>query len=144
MKKREHICAYFKPAGMKSLLAGIGPAEVSIRDPLELPLVSGGAAVVGNGVLAVADDTNVVFCQLAPWQFDYKRMYHLKITFRRIAFLVTRLLSNMGSSGTTPLMSRFSNPVTERWYKGSVNRWLNGFYLENPVEMDDPYRFFRW
>jgi hypothetical protein len=23
-------------------------------------------------------------------------------------------------------------------------RWLEGFYLDVPVEWDDPYRFFRW
>ncbi len=23
-------------------------------------------------------------------------------------------------------------------------RWLSGLYLDEPVEMDDPYRFFRW
>ena len=23
-------------------------------------------------------------------------------------------------------------------------RWLNGLYLDQPEEMDDPYRFFRW
>ena len=23
-------------------------------------------------------------------------------------------------------------------------RWLTGLYLDQPVEMDDPYRFFRW
>jgi hypothetical protein len=58
--------------------------------------------------------------------------------------MVTRLLANMGASGTTPVLSHFSNPVKDRWYKGSENRYLSGFYLENPVEIDDPYRFFRW
>ncbi len=23
-------------------------------------------------------------------------------------------------------------------------RWLTGLYLDKPIEMDDPYRFFRW
>jgi beta-galactosidase len=144
MKKAEHICACFKPAGMRSPLAGIGPADVCVRDPLDLPLVSGGANVVGNGVLAVSKDSRVVFCQLCPWQFDFKKWYHMKISFRRTAFLVSRLLANMGSSSKTPLISHFSTPVKDRWYKRSENRYLSGFYLENPVEMDDPYRFFRW
>jgi hypothetical protein len=144
MKKAEHICACFKSAGMRSPLAGIGPADVCVRDPLDLPLVSGGANVVGNGVLAISEDSNVVFCQLAPWQFDYKRMYHLKMTFKRCAFMVTRLLANMGLSSKTSLIWRFSRPVKERWFKRTENRCLSGFYLENPVERDDPYRFFRW
>ena len=114
IKQAEHICAYFEPAGMESLLAGIGPADVHNRDPREIGLVSEGATVVGNGVLAVAEDANVVFCQLAPWQFDYEKLYNVKRTFRRTSFLLTRLLSNMGSiSISTPLLSRFSTPVDE-------------------------------
>ncbi|MGD8237577.1 MAG: carbohydrate binding domain-containing protein, partial [Armatimonadota bacterium] len=66
MKHEEHIAAFFEPFGMDSLLAGVGPADVHNRDPRELPLVAGGASVVGNGVLAVGENANVVFCQLAP------------------------------------------------------------------------------
>ena len=127
---------------MKSLLAGIGPSDVHIRDPRELPLVSGGAAVVGNGVLAKAAEANVVFCQLAPWQFDHKKQYSLKRPFRRTSRLVARLLANMGATGATPVLSRFSSPVGGSGAKES--RWQEGLYLDKPVEMDDPYRFFRW
>ncbi len=112
MKKAEHISAYFEPASAKSLLAGIASADVHNRDPREIELVSEGATVVGNGVLAVAENANVVFCQLAPWQFDYEKLYNVKRTFRRTSFLVTRLLGNMGvSSISTHLLSRFSTPV---------------------------------
>ena len=146
-KEAEHICAYFEPTGMKSLLMGIGPAETQIREPRQLPLVAGGAVLVDNGVLAVAEDANVVFCQLAPWQFDHKDLYHVKMTFRRTSFLVTRLLANMRSSATTPLLSRFSTPIDADMVadKGmKIGRCLSGLYLDEPVEMDDPYRFFRW
>ena len=63
----EHIAAWFEPPSAGSLLAGIGPADVHNRDPRKLPLVSGGAQIVGNGVLAQADGANVVFCQLVPY-----------------------------------------------------------------------------
>ena len=119
-KEAEHICAYFEPAGMGSPLAGISPAEVQIRDPRQLPLVTGGADVIDNGVLAVAGDGSVVFCQLAPWQFDHEELYHVKMTFRRVSFLVTRLLANMGTSGATQLLSHFSTPVGE--VAGSIDR----------------------
>ncbi|MFC1716406.1 carbohydrate binding domain-containing protein [Candidatus Poribacteria bacterium] len=112
MKKAEHISAHFDPASAKSLLAGIASADVHNRDPREIELVSGGVTVVGNGVLAVAEDANVIFFQLAPWQFDYEKLYNVKRTFRRTSFLVTRLLGNMGvSSDSTLLLSRFSSPV---------------------------------
>jgi len=44
------------------VLAGTGPADVHNRDPRELPPGSGGASVIGNGILAKADNADVVFC----------------------------------------------------------------------------------
>jgi len=67
--KQEHIAAYFKPPGVGSPFAGVGPADVHNRDPRELPLVSHRANVVAGGVLAQANNANVVFCQLAPYRF---------------------------------------------------------------------------
>jgi hypothetical protein len=103
--------------------------------------VSAGAAPLGNGVLAKANNANVVFCQLVPWQFDAKKSMNLKRTFRRTSCLVNRLAANMGVEEQTPLLSRFADAVdpsrTER-------RWLDGLYLDVPEEWDDPYRFFRW
>jgi hypothetical protein len=141
MKKREHIAAYFKPPGMNSPLAGIGPADVHNRDPRDLPLVSGGAAVVGDGILAKVETANVVFCQIVPWQFEQKKQMNQKRTFRRASCLVTRLAANMGVAGSTPVLARFRSPVEA---SRAEQRWLDGFYLDVPEEWDDPYRFFRW
>jgi beta-galactosidase len=141
MKDAEHINAYFEPQAGGSLLAGVGPADVHNRAPRSLPLVSGGADVVGDGVLAAAKDAGLVFCQMAPWQFDYSGNYGLKRTFRRTSFLVTRLVANMGAAGPTPLLARFSSP----WDASKPQkRWSEGLYLDPPEEWDDPYRFFRW
>ena len=137
MKKAEHIAAYFEPFSLRSPFAGIGPADVHNRNPLVLPLVAGDATVVGDGVLAQAG--NVVFCQLVPWQFDYRKQFNVKRTYRRTSFLVTRLLANMGVASATPLLERFQKPVAQ-----GEQRWLTGLYLDKPEEMDDPYRFFRW
>jgi beta-galactosidase/beta-glucuronidase len=141
MKKREHIAAYFEAPGRKSLLAGVGPADVHNRDPRELPLVTGGAVVVGDGVLATVEDGNVVFCQMVPWQFDPTKQMNLKRTFRRSSCLVTHLAANLGVAESTPILARFHKPVdTARGEK----RWLDGLYLDAPEEWDDPYRYFRW
>jgi hypothetical protein len=67
MKVAEHIAAYFEPFGRDSLLAGVSPADVHNKDPKDLPLVSGGATVIGDGVLGQAGDAKVVFCQLTPY-----------------------------------------------------------------------------
>jgi hypothetical protein len=138
MKKGEHIATYFEPPGVNSLFAGVSPADVHNRDPRELPLVSRGAAVVGDGVLARGEDANVVFCQMAPWQFDPIKPMNLKRTFRRSSFLLTRLAGNLGASEATPLLTRFRSPPRDE------KRWLDGLYLDVPEEWDDPYRFFRW
>ena len=111
MKKAEHIAAYFEPLDAKSLLAGVGPADVHNRDPRELPLVTAGATVIGDGVLAQAEDVNVVFCQLVPWQFDHARSRRTssgpsaapRSSYRGCA-------ANMGVAGATPILARFRRP----------------------------------
>jgi len=140
MKKAEHIATGFEPFGMESPLVGVGPADVHNRDPRQLPLVSAGAQVIGDGVLAKAKDANIVFCQLAPWQFDGTTS-NLRRTHRHVSFLVSRLLANLGVSGSTPLLDRFHQAVSDAKLE---KRWSNGLYLDQPEEWDDPYRFFRW
>ena len=316
MKRAEHIAAFFEPAGKDSLLAGVGPADVHNRAPREIPLVTAGAAAVGNGVLANAQGAhgaNVVFCQFPPylvsraegaqpsfvvngddaahgkqsalltmgsvsgqggqfgqtikgkgirvgktytfaalvkplggpvsarleierparpwdravkgpdvrvpegpwtelhvtfkvdkpfdegwfaylscaqegarlradlfrlyegdylperppgqqaqaapagpqnlltnpsfeagtegWQFSYHEQHNLRRTYRRTSFQLARLLGNMGVAAPTPLLARFSSPVTA---SKPEKRWLDALYLDQPEEWDDPYRFFRW
>lgn len=67
-EKREHIATYFDAFGVGSLFAGVSPAEVHNPAPRKLPLISGGAVAVGDGVLAKMKEANVVFRQLLPWQ----------------------------------------------------------------------------
>ena len=142
MKKQEHIAAHFEPFGSNSILAGVGPADVHSREPRTIPLVLSGATIIGDGVLAKAENLNIVFCQLAPWQFDRKELQNVKRTFRRSSYLVNRLLANMGAAGSTSIPEYFHKPVETS--EAKEKRWLNGLYLDVPEEWDDPYRFFRW
>jgi len=141
-KEQEHIAAYFEPFDSNSMLAGVGPADVHSREPRKIPLVSAGATIIGDGVLAKAENLNIVFCQLAPWQFDHKQPQNVKRTFRRTSYLVSRLLANMGAAGSTLIPEYFHNSVDAS--KVDEKRWLDGLYLDVPEEWDDPYRFFRW
>ncbi|HEV2393775.1 MAG TPA: hypothetical protein VG146_15585 [Verrucomicrobiae bacterium] len=110
MKSAEHIAAAFAPFRADSLLVGVSPADVHNRDPRQLPLVSAGATVYGDGVLATLG--KVVFCQLTPWSFDQTpEHFNQRRTFRRASFAVSRLLGNLGVDGSTPLLERFSEPV---------------------------------
>ena len=81
-----------------------------------------------------------MLCQIVPWQLDYAKQYNLKLTYRRAACLVNRVLGNMGVEGKTPLLERFGVPAQQ----GAEKRWLEGLYLDAPEEWDDPYRFFGW
>ena len=141
MKESEHISAYFEPFSFNSLFAGIGPADIHSREPRKIPLISAGAIIVGDGVLARAKGLNIAFCQLAPWQFSNEKPQNVKRTFRRTSYLLSRLLANMGVAGSTPILDRFDSPVD---VSKDEKRWLDGLYLDVPEEWDDPYRFFRW
>ncbi len=110
------------------------------RDPRVIPLVNAGAISIDDGVLARSESANVVFCQLVPWQFEDTAKPNIKRTFRRASFLVSRLLANMGAEAATPILDRIASPVV----RSTEKRWLSGLYLDQPDEMDDPYRFFRW
>jgi beta-galactosidase len=114
MRNGEHIAAWFPPFSTSSWLAGVSPADVHNRDPRELPLVDGGANIYGDGVLATTG--NVVFCQLPPFQVSKvmgasPEPFNLRRTFERASFAVSRLLGNLGVSGSTPLLERFGDPV---------------------------------
>ncbi|MCL2648012.1 MAG: hypothetical protein FWD61_13545 [Phycisphaerales bacterium] len=139
MKKGEYIGGVFEPFSVRSLLAGVGSADVHNRDPRMLPLVTAGATSWANGVLGQSQDGNVIFCQLVPWEFNYAKQYNLKRTFRRSSYMVSRILANMGAAGVAPVLERFHHPV-----KPKETRYLDGLYLDRPEEMDDPYRFFCW
>lgn len=140
-KKSEYIATVIEPFGMAAPLAGIGPADVHNRDPRQLPLVTSGAKPIGDGVLATAQNDHILFCQLVPWQFDYAKQYNLKRTYRRSAFVVSRLLAEMGVCGSTPILERFSSPINPA---KPEKRWSDGLYLDQPEELDDPYRYFCW
>ena len=140
-QRREYICSVFDPPRRSSLLAGVGPADVMNRDPREIGLVSGGATLLGDGVLAITPDANVVFCQLVPWAFDYQKYFNQKRTFRRVSCLVTRVLGNMSVAEPTPLLERFSTPVPAT---AREERYRTGLYLDQAEEFDDPYRYFQW
>ena len=121
--RSEHINAFFKSFDARSLLTGVGPADVHNRDPRDLPLITEGATVIGDGVLAQAAGMNVVFCQLLPWQFQFGEQSNLKRTYRRSSYLVTRLLANMNVDGDSPVLKRFSTPVS---YPRSEKRCATG------------------
>jgi hypothetical protein len=141
MRKAEHIAAYFGPFSLDSAFAGISPADVHNRDPRLLPLLADPAQAIGDGVLGQLPGLNVVFCQLPQWQFAGSPQANLRRTHRRAAFLLNRILANLGVVADTPLLERLRTPLKE---EAKERRWSEGLYADTPQEWDDPYRFFRW
>ena len=146
----EHLSTGFEARQAASVFAGIGPADVHLREPRDVSRWAPGAflsaagaekpvQVFGDGVLAEAADGSVAVLQLAPWWFDGKASMNLKRTERRVTFATSRLLANAGVASSTPLLERFASLVAP-----GEKRWLAGLYLDEPEEWDDPYRFFRW
>ncbi len=111
MEQGEHISCFFAPPASDTLLAGIGCSDLMTRDPRTVPLVTGGALALGNGVLARSETGNVAFLQIVPWQFNYAELSNTKMAFRHTSFAVSRLLGNMGVPLRTPLLARFGNPL---------------------------------
>jgi len=138
VKDGEHISTYFEPFGMSSPLRGISPADLHNRDPRVFPLITNENIAVGNGILGVTDEGRTVIVGMAPWQFASDEQ-SFKRTFRRSAFVLSRILGNMNVDLRTPLVERFNGPVG-----ANEKRWLDGLYLDEPEEWDYPYRFFRW
>lgn len=138
MNQAEHIAAYFDPPSSHSLLAGIAPADVHNRDPRQIPLIVSGATILGNGVLA--QQANVVFCQLPPDIFDNTQQKQLNVrrTYRRAAFLLTRILGNMGVRSDTPLLSRFSQPAVEDQRQSAASVLRNGDFSQGPAQESVP------
>jgi hypothetical protein len=141
LRTSEHIASFFEPPALGTSFAGVSPADVHNRDPRVIPLVTGGATILGDGVLAKAASAEVVLVQMAPWRFEGANQANLRRTSRRVSFLLGRVLANLGVAGPTPLLERFGRPVAADPVE---KRWLDGFYLDQPEEWDDPYRFFRW
>ena len=132
----EHIASDIRPQPLDGLFAGVSPSDLYVRDPRQIPLVTGGAAVIGDGVLA--NKANVVFCQLLPWTYDYKARngsawhlgntaHNVKPTFQRASFLLSRLLANRGATPDTPLLGRFGKPPVDA---ESLQDLLDATYLE--------------
>jgi hypothetical protein len=82
----------------------------------------------------------VLVCPHAPWQIDSKQPMNVKRTFRRTAFLLSRLLGNMGVGGSTPVLARFHSPVDAA---RSEQRWLDGLYPRYAGGMGRPVSVLR-
>ncbi|NRA37431.1 MAG: hypothetical protein HRU15_04780 [Planctomycetes bacterium] len=134
----EFVNAYFEPSPFDSLLAGIGPGELHLREPRTLDLPVSGMEIKGLGALAVSNSGNFALCQVVPWQYTLKQ-HNTRRVFRRASHALARLLSNAGVKSETVIEQRL-----QKGPGGNKTPWLDSFYLDAPIEWDDPYRYFRW
>lgn len=113
--------------------AGISNMDTYFQTRLEY-------AVTGNGAelerIAIGKGT-VIVCSVTADMLDYRRLFHLRTSFRRRSNLMSRLLHNAGIPSECVLLERF------RSLPGKTP-WKNSFYIQDPVEEDNPYRYYHW
>ena len=107
------------------LLEGISNADLHWRTRLSVAALKE-TSDGSNQVLRVVclGRGRIVFCQAAPWMFDYEKQPYLRTTYRRSTFLVARLLHNLGATDASTASDKR--------------------YLQSPQAVDDPYRYYRW
>jgi len=84
-----------------------------------------------------SDQRKVVYCQAAPWMFDYLKKPYLRTTYRRNVFLVSRLLHNLGAPAETKLLERLNRP-------GGVHEYVLPAKWTGRVDRDDVGRKEGW
>jgi hypothetical protein len=129
-------------------LAGVGPAELHFRGRTSLPGVfprQGWSLETGVVAAMRLGQSQLVFCQIDPRQFDYTQpdKIYLKLTRNRSCTLLARVLANSGVALAGNLETSWRAPATADPAAGP-GRWLHSFYLDAPVGEDDPYRYNRW
>jgi beta-galactosidase len=92
--------------------AGTSNADLHWRTLLPFAALEGVPADRGTAALAVIarGRGRIVLCQAAPWMFDYAAKPYLRSTYRRNAFLVSRLLANLGAPATAQMAGCFARP----------------------------------
>jgi hypothetical protein len=89
--------------------AGISNAELHWRTRPEIAAIEAvdSTSCPALKVLKVGKG-KVVLCQAAPWDFDAAQKPYLRTTYRRTAFLISRLLANLGVNAENPLLAKLS------------------------------------
>lgn len=90
--------------------AGVSNADLHWRTVLPFTALDGIEPGRGGAALAVVarGKGRIVLCQAAPWMFDYAAKPYLRTTYRRNAFLVARLLANLGAGAEAGMAARFA------------------------------------
>jgi hypothetical protein len=118
------------------ILAGINSAELHWQSKPTF------AAIAGDGHPALRvlrnNEKTWVFCQVTPELLSDPNRPELRCSFRRTSYMINRLLMNMGAK---------SDAGIEHWLtqnKSANLNWLEGVYVQEPIDVDDPYRFYGW
>jgi hypothetical protein len=130
------------PAG--PWFGGLGVGELRWRGRKSVTLA--GAGGEPNVLAARRDGQGAwVFCQILPGDFDYHDTYrvYLKRSANRCAVMLSRLLANCGVPFASPLPEFWATPA-EKPASPKAGRWLKSYYLDEPAQLDDPYRYNRW
>jgi hypothetical protein len=84
------------------------------------------------------DGMHMVFCQVTPELFANPDQPECRESFRRTSYLINRLLLNLGAQSKVSLLPLLCDE------KAKDQAWLHSVYLQTPIDVDDPYRFYGW
>ena len=103
-------------------LSGISSADVHWRMRQTIPMPEGGTN--NNPAVQVFHKGKgvAVLCNVAPWEIDADAKPYLRTTWRRSAFLVNKLIHNLGATSETPLLDRLSKGATP-WRTAIPSSW---------------------
>lgn len=78
-----------------------------------------------------------VYLQVTPELFAHDDQPELRSSYRRTFYMINRLLLNMGANSKANLLPLFKQTQKDQ-------AWLKSVYIQNPITVDDPYRFYGW
>jgi beta-galactosidase len=112
---RTVVTSAIAPDARTGAFEGLSNAETHFDDLVTLPLLSEPAPADKEGLLAGerVGRGNLVFCQVAPWMFDPQKAPHDRTTYRRSAFLLARILANLGAPSRCPLLADWKAPAVQ-------------------------------
>jgi beta-galactosidase len=122
------VSSALKPQARTGPFLGVSDAETHFVDFVDVPLLSKPVPADQEGLLASArlGSGTIAFCQVAPWMFDPAKVPHDRTSYRRSAFLLSRILANLGAPMQCPLLANWDQPavqlpsLTEGW-KGEAD-----------------------
>ena len=128
VKDKQGWCRLIKDFSSTNYLHGISNAELHWRTDLKYAALQN-SGIFENEAFQVLNNGKTIMCQIAPWMFDAKAKPYLRTTKRRVNFLLSQLLFNIGANANSVLLDKLNQAarltslslVGDKW-KGKADK----------------------